>query len=51
VVALKTQRLTRDGGGLGYRAQVRASVWGRRLVQALGVVLILAGLVGAVVTR
>ncbi len=47
----RSQRMLRDGGGLAYRAQVRASVWGRRIIQVLGVAAILAGLVGAYVTR
>lgn len=45
------QRAARDAAGPAYRARVRAAVWGRRAVQALGVALILAGIVGTVVTR
>lgn len=53
-VALSTQRLqraARDAAGPAYRARVQVAVWGRRLVQALGVCLALAGIIGTVMTR
>lgn len=39
----RAQRAARDAGGLAYRARVRASVWGRRAVQGLGLILIITG--------
>lgn len=46
-----TQRANRNMAGPLYRARVQTAVWGRRIVQALGVACILAGIVGALVTR
>ena len=45
------QRAARDAGAVGYRARVRLAVFGRRVVQGLGVLAILVGIIGAVVTR
>lgn len=45
------QRQARDAGDLAYRARVRTAVWGRRAIQALGVLCILAGVIGAYVTN
>lgn len=47
----RAQRQARDRGDLAYRARVRVAVFGRRAVQALGALSILAGIVGAVVYR
>jgi len=53
-VALSTQRLqraARDAQTAAYRARVAMSVFGRRVLQVAGVLVILAGLVGSVVAR
>lgn len=47
----KRQREARDYGGIGYRARVRTAVWGRYVVQALGLALVVVGIAGAVMNR
>lgn len=47
----RQQRLERDGEGTAYRLKVRVFVWGRRVVQALGVLCILVGAYGAYATH
>ncbi len=47
----KRQRAARDAGGVAYRAQVFTARGVRVLAQILGVVLILAGIVGTVVSQ
>ena len=47
----KAQRATRDAAGGGYRVKVRLFVWGRRTVQAVGVLSILTGVIMTVATH
>jgi hypothetical protein len=47
----KAQRATRDAGGLTYRSRVVVAHAGRWLVQAAGVLLIIGGFAGWVMTR
>jgi hypothetical protein len=42
----KAQRAERDAAGRGYRMKVRAAVWSRYAIQALGAILVIGGLVG-----
>lgn len=45
------QRAARDAAGTAYQWRIRAAVWTRYAVQAMGVVLIVAGLAGAWINR
>ncbi len=47
----RAQRAARDGQTAAYRARVAVTVFGRRVLQVAGVLVILTGLVGAVATR
>jgi hypothetical protein len=49
--AQRAQRAARDAQTSAYRAHVAVMVFARRALQVAGVLVILAGLVGAVVTR